>query len=63
MHEHLTNEDLCDLYGSSFELTSKAIALAQHKIQAGKEFSLTKILSEIKHKPEPVLHEQEVDAE
>ena len=54
MHEHLTNETLRKAGLSPFQLTAEAIAIAQHKIAAGKEVSLSKIVGELRqHHQQP----------
>ena len=46
-----TNEELTKLFRNNFELAMYAIELARRHIKAGREFSLSTLLKEVKDNP------------
>ena len=49
--EMKTNEELTKLFRNNFELAMYAIEIGRRLVRAGKEFSLTNLLREVKNNP------------
>ncbi len=49
--ELLTNEELSNIYSDNFQLAVHSIQVAQYYIRAGKDFTVSSLLEEIRKNP------------
>ncbi len=48
---YLTNERFSGVCLDNFELTNRAIGIVKHMIRSGREFTLTKVLEQLRKNP------------
>ncbi|MBP9842121.1 MAG: hypothetical protein KBC64_06835 [Simkaniaceae bacterium] len=58
---YLTNERFSGVCPDNFELTNRAIGIIKHMIRSGREFTITKVLEQLRKNPH-MLHEMHDDS-
>ena len=57
-HQYLTNEEFSEAYDNKFELALYIIKIAQDKMDAGDETSLSRLLSDLRKEAQQKIEER-----